>query len=881
MLNINKKPHKAFIVPHTHWDREWYQTFQQLRIRLIDLINNLIDILENDKAFSDFTLDGQTIVLEDYLEVHPERRGVLKKYITEGRIHVGPWYILPDEFLVSAESIIRNLLLGHKIASEFGSVMKVGYIPDPFGHISQMPQILKGFGIDNIIFWRGIEYDQSQGNEFIWQGPDGTELFAVHLPKAGYGNAMSLPEDADQAYKLIKEAIDDLLSRETSKSLLLLNGVDHLEAQPCVPRLVKELNESFTEIEIKQGNLKEYIDYAKETVKPKLNKVTGEFRSAKDTPILQSVYSSRMYIKQANQRCETLLENWAEPTASLAWLLGNNYPQNLLWTSWKWLLKNHPHDSICGCSIDQVHREMMTRFDWSGQIAREVVNKNLDYISEKIKIDYLKEDELALVVFNPLPYSIDENVEVGVKFPQEINLNRVKILTTQGEEIPYQLKGYGLDYKIIFNPFKSPQPLEVNYADISFTAKDIPACGYKTFTIKAINDLRMHKEYKTDIRAGRDYIENKYYKVIAETNGTVTVVDKINNKKFKNCNRFVDGGDAGDEYTYSPPLNDEIIVSRLDNIIIQDVGPSEATLKVSGKIMLPVGLKSDRKSRAEKMIECPVESEIKLFSEVQRIEFKTKFDNRVCDHHLQVEFPTAIKTDQVYAEGHFEVVKRSINIPDSEGWKEKAYKTAHNSGFVDINNKEYGLAILNKGLPEYEIIPDNNTIALTLLRCVGWLSRWDLENKRGNAGPSLPTPEAQCLGENIFSYALIPHQGNWAEARIPQKTKQYKTRVLTKQLKNQPGNLSDKYSFIQLEGEHLEISAIKKHEFEDKLVARVYNPTDKETNGKIKLGFNIHKVYLSKLDESYEEELPYDNGVEIELKPKEVKTITFEVLLHK
>ena len=281
------------------------------------------------------------------------------------------------------------------------------------------------------------------------------------------------------------------------------------------------------------------------------------------------------------------------------------------------------------------------------------------------------------------------------------------------------------------------------------------------------------------------------------------------------------------------------------------------------------------------MIECPVESEIKLFSEVQRIEFKTKFDNRVCDHHLQVEFPTAIKTDQVYAEGHFEVVKRSINIPVSEGWKEKAYKTAHNSGFIDINDGKYGLAILNKGLPEYEIIPDNNTIALTLLRCVGWLSRWDLENKRGNAGPSLPTPEAQCLGENIFSYALIPHQGNWAEARIPQKTKQYKTRVLTKQLKNQPGNLSDKYSFIQLEGEHLEISAIKKHEFEDKLVVRVYNPTDKETNGKIKLGFNIHKVYLGKLDESYEEELPYDNGVEIELKPKEVKTITFEVSLHK
>jgi mannosylglycerate hydrolase len=391
----------------------------------------------------------------------------------------------------------------------------------------------------------------------------------------------------------------------------------------------------------------------------------------------------------------------------------------------------------------------------------------------------------------------------------------------------------------------------------------------------------MHKEYKTDIRAGRDYIENKYYKVIAETKGTITVVDKINNKKFKNCNRIVDGGDAGDEYTYSPPLNNEIIVSRLDKISIQGMGPAESTLKVSGRMMLPVGLKSDRKSRAKKMIECSIESEIKLFSEVQRIEFKTKFDNRAFDHRLQVEFPTAIKSDYVYAEGHFDVVKRSINVPDSEGWKEKAYKTAHNSGFVDINDGEYGLALLNQGLPEYEIIPDNNTIALTLLRCVGWLSRGDLEYKKGNAGPSFATPEAQCLGENTFSYALIPHRRSWAEANIPQKTKQYKTKVLTKQLKNQPGNLSDKYSFIELESKYLEISAIKKHEFEDKLVVRIYNPTDRETTGKIKLGFDIHKVYLGKLDETYEEELPYNNGVEIKLKPREIKTIIFEVLLDK
>jgi len=772
------------------------------------------------------------------------------------------------------------LLLGHKIASEFGRVMKVGYIPDPFGHITQMPQILRGFGIDNIIFWRGIEYEQSQGNEFIWQGPDGTELFAVHLPMVGYGNASSLPEEVIPAYKFIQKAIEDLLSRETSKALLLLNGGDHLEAQPTVPRLVKELNKFFDDIEIKQGNLEEYIDYAKDTARPGLNKVTGEFRSARGAPVLQSVYSSRMYIKQANEKCENILENWAEPTASLAWLLRRDYPQNLIWTSWKWLLKNHPHDSICGCSIDQVHKEMITRFDWSKQIAQEVIHQNIDYISKKIKINNLEEDELALVVFNPLSYSIDENVETRLKFPEEVNLNSVKVLTTEGKEIPYQLKGHGLDYKTIFNPFQGPEFPQVNYADISFTAKGIPSCGYKTFIIKAINNTKTDKKPDTDIKAGRRCIENKYYRIIAENKGSITIIDKLNNKKFINCNRFVDGGDAGDEYTYSPPLNDEIIFSQLDNISIRGMGASEIILKLSGKIMLPIGLKSDRKSRKDKKVECFIESEIKLFSEIQRIEFKTIFNNRACDHRLRVEFPVAIQTDYVYAEGHFDVVKRSIKRNDSEGCQEKTYNTAHNSGFIDINDGEYGISLLNRGLSEYEILPGNNTIALTLVRSVGWLSRDDLEYRKAGAGPSLPTPEAQCLGQHTFFYALIPHQGNWDDARIPQRTRQYKTKVLTKQLKNQQGNLPDRYSFMESGGGYLVISAFKKHECEDKLVIRVYNPTEKDITEKIKFGFNICKIFLGRLDERYDKELLYDDGVRITLKPKEIKTIILEVLFE-
>ncbi|SIQ22605.1 alpha-mannosidase [Halanaerobium kushneri] len=864
--------YKAFIVPHTHWDREWYLTFQQFKLRLINTFENLFNTLENDE-FTDFSFDGQTIILEDYLEVYPEKKEILKRYIGEDRIQVGPWYILPDEFLVSGEATIRNLLLGHKIADDFGKVMKIGYLPDPFGHISQMPQILQGFNIDNIIFWRGIDYNKTKGNEFIWEGPDGTELFAAHLPQVGYCNARSLSTDFDEAYDVIRDSIDDLLKRETSKSLLLLNGVDHLEAQPHIPELSKYLNKKFPNIEISQGNLKQYMDYAKETVNDDLEKLKGEFRSNKDMMTLNSVYSARMYIKQANERCQTLLENWAEPTSTFAWLQDKKYRSNLIWNGWKWLMKNHPHDSICGCSIDQVHKEMMTRFDWAEQIAEEITNENLQYITNKINVEYLEDDELALTIFNPLPYEINENINTRIKFSKEITFNRVKVFD-DNHEIIHQLKDYGEDIKIELDPFDTPTLIDVNYADISFTAENIPAAGYKTYKIKAVNDLTMPGEYSSDIAHGSNYIENVFYIVKANNDGTVDITDKINNRTYNNCNRFSDRGDAGDEYTYSPPLKDKVILSNLSNCSIENFGSSEVTLKISGSMSLPEKIGENRKSRSCSYIDCPLETKITLYSKIQRIDFETTFDNKAKDHRLQVEFPTGIDTDVVYADSHFDVVKRPIAVPDSKGWVEKAYKTAHNSGFVSLSDDQVGVSLLNRGLPEYEIIPEKqNSIALTLLRSVGWLSVDDLEHRTIEAGPCLPAPEAQCLGKHSFSYALVLHKGNWAEAGISHKAKQYRAQLKTKTLKKQSGSLPEEKSYIEIENEKIEISSIKKHESSEKIILRIYNPTEENQKTQINLDFDYSNVYLGNLSEDIIEEIEHEEGLYLNVPSKKIFTI--------
>ena len=179
------------VVSHTHWDREWYQPFQEYRLRLVQLIDRLLDLLDGEPAYRCFTLDGQTILLEDYLEVRPYRREKLQDYVQQGRLQIGPWYILPDEFLVSPEATIRNLILGDRVARQFGPKMQVGYIPDSFGHVSQLPQILRGFGLDTAVTWRGIG---PAPNEFRWIGADGTDVLAIHL-RGGYGNAAFLPYD--------------------------------------------------------------------------------------------------------------------------------------------------------------------------------------------------------------------------------------------------------------------------------------------------------------------------------------------------------------------------------------------------------------------------------------------------------------------------------------------------------------------------------------------------------------------------------------------------------------------------------------------------------------------------------------------------------------
>src|SRR5947199_450745 len=469
------------LVPHTHWDREWYQTFQQFRIRLVHTIDKLLDILDRDDKFKHFMLDGQTIVLDDYLEVQPEQEERLKHYISAGRIQVGPWYLQPDEFLVSGESLIRNLQIGLQRAAEFGGGMHIGYVPDCFGHIAQLPQILQGFGIDNAVFWRGVGAEARQ-SEFFWAAPDGTRVLVIHLAvPIGYSNARMMPLAPDEFVSGGKFITAQILPKATTDTLLFMNGSDHLEPQDGLPETIAAANpllahispeqekmlaefgqvqqngdiKHFDGINVRIGTLPQYVETVrsqngkhegrkeeggKEGAQEDLQVLTGEMRSGQFSHVLPSVLSSRVGINQQSAATEHLLEHWLEPLTAWAWKLGATYPAGLVRMAWKHLLQNHPHDSICGCSIDQVHRENAMRFSQSQQIAQGVIAQAMSAIVAAVNTQppvtttHTSHAPAPIVVFNPGPGLRTDVVQAVISYAG--TLRSAVIMDEQAEHGP-------------------------------------------------------------------------------------------------------------------------------------------------------------------------------------------------------------------------------------------------------------------------------------------------------------------------------------------------------------------------------------------------------------------------------------------------------------
>ena len=852
---MNKKT-KVFIVSHTHHDREWYFPFQGFRFILVRNIDLLLNILEKDPRFRSFTLDAQTIVLEDYLEIRPEKEEELRKWISNRRIFVGPWYVQPDEFLSGPESIVRNLLIGHKIASRFGHIMKVGYVPDTFGHIAQLPQILRGFNIDSFIFTRGVGKEgEDLGVEFKWVAPNGSWVYTRHL-LLGYCNSMMLKNE-DKFLKSWFKRMKNVLPRTMTNSILAMNGCDHLAPQPEIPEIIDKLRRFFgCNTEIFHSNLEEFVKYFRENAK-ELKKYRGELRYGKYHPILSGIWSTRLYLKRKKWETEILLNYYAEPILTFIWLLGGTYKSSLLEAAWKLLLKVLPHDSIGGCSIDEVHRECMSRLYASQHLSYQLILDSVRQITTH--------GEDKILVFNTLNWNRSDFVEVLTPDGE------YKVLFN-GEEVPYQEVSDDL-LQNLFNQKHYPyfKARNSSFRVILLKVNDIPQNGIRVYSIVKGKPNR----FISDITTGNYFIENKYVKVIVSPNGSLTIVDKVSGRRLEGLNIFEDGGDAGDEYDYSPPQKDIIYTSEASkaSVRIIEKGPLRARMEIKLAIKIPVSLSKDRKSRSTKLVEIPIKINVMIYSNSRRIDFRIDFKNNVKDHRLRIVFPTDIISDRSYADMHYYVAERSISAPKGEGWIQKPVLTNPQLMWVSISDGVKGFTIANRGLPEYEIKAGKDRklkVYLTILRSVGWLSRNDFITRPYHAGPFIETPEAQCIGENFAEYSLIIHNGNWNESYID--AREFNVPLLGIYVRGLKDNIPSEITFLKYNSKALIQTAFKKSEFSNALIVRFYNTGKKETKAVLSFYKKPKAVWEVNLNEEEKTEINKDL-IELLAKGEEIKTV--------
>ncbi len=775
-------PRRVNIVPHTHWDREWYSPFQKFRMRLVDMVDGLLPLLDRDPSYSHFLLDGQMAVVDDYLEVRPEAALTLRRLAREGRVAMGPWYSLPDEFLVSGETIIRNLQAGIARATEFGGAMDVGYLPDMFGHVSQMPQIFRLFGFEHAVVWRGVPKAIDR-TAFMWSSPDGSTVRAEYLWR-GYGNGARTPKDAKELVERVT-AYEELTRRQMDgrnatvlQPMLWMNGSDHLSPDQWLGSVIAEANAAQSDFELVISTL---ADHLRSGATSGLPKWTGELRSGARANLLMGVTSNRTDVRLAAARAERSLERLAEPLSAM-FLPAEKWPSTLLAIAWKEMLRNAAHDSICACSADDVVDAVLVRF----QEARHI-GEGLTYQAKRALAAQCP--SAGAVVINPTARTRSGLVELEV--PGEGPAPGAQIVSERPAvrgEITFSADKLGTALTLL----RSQRIDDETY----FTAVDVEETDTALdITLRADPQLREWLELdaiKADIaQRVQDHPKRPVTMRIAQrptrrivtmvedvpgfgwqhwkgeprnvlpvsvdgdtmTNGLVTVtVDRENACLTINgvagYDRLVDSGDQGDTYNYSPPDRDQVIdaPTALDVRVVES-GPLRARIQLTRSYEWPARI-DDRKRARVGTRRVGIRTVYELQAGERMVRVHTTFDNPSRDHRLRALFPLPNAATTSLADCAFAVPERGLRTEG--GAHELELPTHPAKRFVQAG----GVTLLVDGVSEYELIDGGKSLALTLLRATAMLSRIEMKYRPQPAGPPNVLRGSQMLGPVEARYAV-------------------------------------------------------------------------------------------------------------------------------
>ncbi len=856
MEDAHKKQH-VLVVAHTHWDREWYASFQAFRVRLVDMMDSLLEILRTDPEFQ-FTLDGQTVLLEDYLEIRPSRRKELQSYIRRNRVHVGPWYTQCDTRLIHGESIIRNLLEGKRIAEDFGGNTKIGYLPDNFGNIGQLPQLLRGFGIDSFISGRGIGCD---ANEFIWEGPDGSEVIGV-FQRFGYPTF-----DLDRPLVSVQDTVERFradLARlapfEKSGMFLLAVGGDHCFPQSNFSKYVREASRQLG-IPVSAGSYSDYIAHLKRLPESLFPKIRGELI----VPLSRYLHASgtlaaRMPLKCLNKHLENLLIHYAEPLLAASALFGNGTEDAAhIHSAWQSAMQNHAHDSIYGCCTDEAIHNIESRGRGALETTQIVIGRLLDRIAAKWK---KHPDELCrLLLFHPVPRSGRETVSLSVELPDEVRAFRLcnskgQIIDAHISKIPKR-KAAG----------SSLLPSSTHYT-VTFET-DLPPCGFSLFHI-----IPGRNSSSLPVLSGTsDFsFENKLISARVEPDGTLSLYNRKTGDSFSGLNTFVDGGNTGDLFTYSPPQEDNPVLSTGAKISrrIRKRTPFSLEIEVKAGMRIPAVLNRQGNKRAKKTILLNLATIYTFYRNSARVDIRTEFENHADQHRLRVHFPLGRNCKHAMAQQQFwDELRKSGPEDVIDIWdKPQGLYPAH--GAVQAGN----LTVCGREFSQYEVSDsDNSEICFTLLLSTGVFrdGRNILTRKKSWSNP-IPTPDAQCHGRHLYHYSIFPA----ASREALEELERFQVKPLIRECKTVNGTWTESCSLVGLSGNSsIRFSTLKPAEKGSMQILRLFNPTGEMQADTLLFNLKWMHFQMLNLDESPvsgRKSIP-EKGLNIQMAPGQIITI--------
>lgn len=919
------KPKIAYIVPHTHWDREWRYPIWKNRQLLVEFMDELLDTLQKDEKYKYFHLDGQVIILEDYLEIRPEMEDIIKRFVKDGRLGIGPFYTLPDLYPIDGECIVRNMQKGMQVAAQYGGHVNVGYHSFGWGQISQFPQIYKNLGFDFLIAAKHVSKERAPRIEFLWESPDGSRIITSRLGQHSranfYFNAYILlkhnvdyegdtfkylpgknkgalhnadpdkqnndyfcfaPSDDSFYPEHIKQAVlkawESYAETNIQDKRLILDGSDFSSCQPLLPEIIEKANEAVGDIDFVHSSLKEYVDNViPDLQKIKLEVVKGELRDGSPANCTGNALTTRMYLKLLNRKAQNLLIGQAEPLSALLSLHGLEYPKNFLDKAWEFMFKSHAHDSINGVTQDKTANDVEYHLNQSIEIAETIIEKGIGFLAGNLNANAPGKEEQLVLIFNALPHKREDVVKLVIDTPGDKCIWDFGFEDEKGNPLRVQHVSRTERTSPVYDMDCRSWPYYHDRHVIYLETGEIPSYGYKVVRLVPGNIFNRQGEWwpilkpstGDEISRAPGQLENEFLTVkLGENKGTIDIVNKSTGKEFKGMHYFVDEGDAGDYWVHYPHYFNKMIDSRntVHRSWISDNGPLSATLVIETTMEIPA-----YGYRPNKGIEGVSKRSDKTVKMVISSEFILKKGSKA----LKVK----TTVDNV-AKDHRLRLYFPTGIPAKEICADGHFIVENRpvEPRKDKNGEFY---------PGMQTLPMNKFVDVSdgrdgfgiLTNSIGEYEMLrdsdntlaltlfrSVENRictEFRASGYFPEQDGgQSLRQMTFEYAIFPHDSNWEKTGMSKHADMFNVPTLAYQfMPSKNGKMSLSKSLLDVSLSSVSVSALKKAEDGNGLIVRLYNPSQKEEEITLVFDKAVSAVTECNLIEEDKSQLNFKDGI--------------------